>query len=139
MWVRQASKSDVKSILEIDPIAQASIDRRALIESSLEFGACWVAGRQETAEGYVVCSKEFFGRDFVAVLVVAEAARRNGVASALMDAVEQARAGRKLFTSTNQSNAPMQRLLVGRGYVASGVILHLDPGDPELVFMKDLS
>jgi len=45
---------------------------------------------------------------------------------------------RKLFTSTNESNQPMQQLLSVLGYVPSGVIHNLDPGDPELVFYLDL-
>jgi GNAT superfamily N-acetyltransferase len=77
-----------------------------------------------------VCSREFFGRDFVSILVVAEAARRKGVGSALMETVEQALAGQKLFTSTNQSNTPMQRLLAGRDHVAAGTILYLEPRRP---------
>lgn len=44
----------------------------------------------------------------------------------------------KLFTSTNLSNLPMQSLLVRLGYLLSGVIHHLDEGDPELVYVKYL-
>ncbi len=44
----------------------------------------------------------------------------------------------KLFTSTNQSNQPMQQLLDALGYLPSGVIHNLDPGDPELVYMLNL-
>ncbi len=45
---------------------------------------------------------------------------------------------RQLFTSTNQSNRPMQALLETRGYQKAGVIHHLDPDDPEIVFMRYL-
>jgi GNAT superfamily N-acetyltransferase len=139
MWVRRATTDDVPSILSIDDIAQTSADRRSQIASGVDRRTCWLAGRSQSVEGYVVCLREFFGRDFVSVLLVAEAARRNGIGSALMAAVEQAHTGRMLFTSTNQSNIAMQRLLAGRGYAAAGTILYLDPGDPELVFVKDLS
>jgi hypothetical protein len=44
----------------------------------------------------------------------------------------------KLFTSTNQSNKPMQVLLNRLGYRPSGVIENLDEGDPELVYMKQV-
>ena len=44
----------------------------------------------------------------------------------------------KLFTSTNQSNQPMQQLLGALGYIPSGIIHNLDSGDPELVYMLDL-
>nr|WP_252091205.1 hypothetical protein [Pseudomonas sp. MWU13-3659] len=41
---------------------------------------------------------------------------------------------KKLFTSTNRSNAPMRRLLERQGFVESGVVEHLDEGDPEQVY-----
>ncbi len=44
----------------------------------------------------------------------------------------------KLFTSTNQSNRPMQKLLEKLGYQPSGYIENLDEGDPELVYFKRL-
>jgi len=44
----------------------------------------------------------------------------------------------RVFTSTNESNAPMRALLGQCGYKPSGSIDNLDPGDPELVFVKFL-
>ena len=42
----------------------------------------------------------------------------------------------RVFVSTNESNQPMRTLLVGRGYKVSGIIEDLDPGDPELFFVR---
>jgi hypothetical protein len=42
----------------------------------------------------------------------------------------------RLFVTTNTSNAPMRALLAREGYLASGTIDNIDPGDPELVFVK---
>jgi hypothetical protein len=36
------------------------------------------------------------------------------------------------------SNTPMRELLSQLGYQSSGVVENLDPGDPELIFMKIL-
>jgi len=52
--------------------------------------------------------------------------------------VEQECRTPKLFTSTNESNAPMRALLAKLGFSPSGVIENLDEGDPELVFFKRL-
>ena len=41
----------------------------------------------------------------------------------------------KLFTSTNLSNQPMQRLLARPGWRSVGIIYGLDEGDPELFFL----
>ena len=52
--------------------------------------------------------------------------------------IESACPGEKLFTSTNESNAPMQRLCEKLEYVRSGRIENLDEGDPEIVYFKRL-
>ncbi len=44
----------------------------------------------------------------------------------------------KLFTSTNQSNEPMQQLLVKLGYFEFGIIYDLKPDDAELVYFLDI-
>jgi len=44
----------------------------------------------------------------------------------------------QFFITTNLSNHPMQRLLARLGYVSCGFIDQLDPGDPEIVYVKTL-
>ena len=80
----------------------------------------------------------FFGRAFVELLIVHPACRRRGVASALMRHLEAICPGDRLFTSTNRSNAAMQRLCDSLGFQHSGVIENLDDGDPEIVYVKFL-
>ncbi|HAA85639.1 MAG TPA: N-acetyltransferase, partial [Kosmotogaceae bacterium] len=58
------------------------------------------------------------------------------IGSMLMRHVEGLCESERLFTSTNQSNEPMQSLLEKMGYKRSGVIDDLDPGDPEVFFSK---
>ena len=64
--------------------------------------------------------------------------RRNGVGAALMKHMESECRTEKLFTSTNQSNIPMQRLLAKLEYKPSGKVENLDEGDPELIYFKKL-
>ena len=99
---------------------------------------CWLAGRGASPEGYLVLSRRhFFGRDFVSLVVVEARARRRGLASALFQAAEAGATTPQLFTSTNQSNRPMQALLDARGYRKAGVITDLDEDDPEVVFVRN--
>lgn len=86
--------------------------------------------------GYGILNRSFFQQHFIPLLMVAETARGRGVASTLVLALEAQCAGGKLFTSANESNAPMRRLLRKLGYRESGRIENLDDGDLELVFMK---
>lgn len=86
--------------------------------------------------GSVEMEYSFFGRGFVTTLKVVESHRRRGIGTALMEAVAARCETSQLFTSTNESNIAMQRLLDRLGYVASGVVHNLDPGDPELFYVR---
>ncbi len=86
--------------------------------------------------GLLLVHPPYFGHPFVELLEVHPDQRRRGVASALLAAAEAQCTTGKLFSSTNQSNLTMQALCAARGYLAAGVVLHLDPGDPELLFVK---
>ncbi|WP_454674069.1 N-acetyltransferase family protein [Achromobacter pestifer] len=136
--VRPASREDIDSIIELDPIATQEVGRRVFIVNAVAAGQCWVAVEAENASaliGYGVKNKSFFENNFVALIVVKVSARRRGVATAIMTTLESQCAG-KLFTSTNTSNTPMRRLLTRLGFVESGQIDNLDDCDPELVFVK---
>jgi len=62
--------------------------------------------------------------------------QRKGIGAKLIRHSEVLCKTEKLFTSTNQSNLPMRKLLKKLGYVQSGFIDNLDAGDPEIVYFK---
>lgn len=139
MWIRTATEEDFEAIASVDAAAHTDENRRVLISQAIAQESCWIAGRTDSPEGYIVLSRcHFFGRDFVSLLQVTPEARRQGLASALCRAAETGATTLQLFTSTNQSNGPMRALLETRGYQEAGTIDHLDPGDPEIVFVKYL-
>jgi len=133
--IRLASESDLPLVLATDHM-RTEPARRDFLRTAIEHHQCWLAEAGGHAVGYVVADESFFGYPFVALLMVAPPFRRGGVATALMKHVEASFSGTKLFTSTNQSNVPMQALLEHLGYVRSGVIENLDEDDPELVYFK---
>jgi GNAT superfamily N-acetyltransferase len=135
---RLAATKDRRAFGEFDPRAASDLHRREMIDSAIAARRCWVAERGGRVAAYGVLSKNFFGRDFVELVFVAESARRSGAGGAVLDAIERAVHADRLFTSTNESNAAMRALLAKRNYEASGRIENLDPGDPELVFVKIL-
>ena len=94
----------------------------------------WMAFLDREPAGYLVVG-HFFDHPLVEQLQVDSRFRRLGVASRLMAALEEDTPDR-VFVSTNESNQPMRTLLVGRGYKVSGIIEDLDPGDPELFFVR---
>ena len=139
MWARLGTDSDFEGIARVDYAAGVDEDRRALISKGVAQESCWIAGRDDLLEGYLVLSRRhFFGRDFVSLVEVTVSAWRQGLAGALFKAAENGATTQQLFTSTNQSNRPMRALLDARGYREAGIIDHLDLEDPEIVFVRYL-
>lgn len=134
--IRRARRDDIEAMTLVDPRLRADPRRTDYVLALLDLGLSWLAEGEGRALGYAIASTRFFHRPFVDLLVVADEARRRGVGTALMAACENQHDDDRLFTSTNESNQPMRALLVKAGYRVSGVIENLDPGDPELVFVK---
>jgi GNAT superfamily N-acetyltransferase len=134
--IRRARRADLPALAAVDPLLVTEAGRADHIGELLDVGLSWLAEADGAAAGYVVVTRHFFGHPFVDLLVVAEAQRRQGIGGVLMGQVEDSHDGDRLFTSTNESNAAMRTLLAQRGYDVSGIIENLDPGDPELVFVK---
>ncbi|HEY5095773.1 MAG TPA: GNAT family N-acetyltransferase [Candidatus Eremiobacteraceae bacterium] len=109
---------------------------RAWYDGVVSAGEALVATLEDKFAGFAIHHRNFFERDFLSLLVVEPMCRRRGVASALLAAVEARCDNRELFTSTNRSNAVMLAALARWGFISSGRIDNIDPGDPELVFLK---
>ena len=136
--VRLAGTRDRRALPEIDPNVASDLDRRHAIDSAIAARHCWIADYAGQPAGYGLASRNFFSRDFIDLVYVAEFARRAGVGAAILTAIENACGATSIFTSTNESNRPMRELLKSRDYKPSGRIENLDPGDPELVYVKFL-
>lgn len=137
--IRLAISDDTQSIFHFDQIAQQTEHRRAFIIRSIDAGTCWVIVEDEQVVGYAVLDYSFFEQGFISLLNIHPTYRRQHAGLHLMQYLETVCQTEKLFTSTNLSNLPMQSLLARLGYLLSGVIHHLDEGDPELVYVKYLS
>ena len=134
--LRRAGPADLDLLAQADPRLATTASYRAHIGELLGAGLSWAAVNETGAIGFAIVTRHFFGFPFVDLLVVAETARRHGTGSALMAKCEADHDADRIFTSTNESNAPMRRLLAKADWSVSGVIENLDPGDPELVFVK---
>ncbi|MET3057683.1 GNAT family N-acetyltransferase [Serratia marcescens] len=138
MFVRLATETDVAALIALDSVAEHEPQRAAQIRAWCGQGDCYLAEEQDVVMGYGVLHYHFFGCGFIEMLRVGERYRRRGVGQALITALKSHCRHPKLFTSTNRSNLPMQRLLLNAGFVASGQIDNLDDGDPEQVFFIPL-
>jgi len=138
MEIRKAQEADIPAICSFDQVVRTEDERRKFIQDSVRSGAASVAVLADQVVGYTVLEYTFFSRGFISILYVHPDHRRRGVATALVRHVEGLCETDDLFTSTNQSNRPMQALLVKLDYSPSGIVTNLDPGDPEMFYCKHL-
>lgn len=136
MMIRDATEHDIDGIIAIDHIAAAEETRRRHIREWIRRGCAIIALIDERVVGYAVLEYTFFSCGFISMLIVQEAYRRQGIATALVKRLEEACKTAKLFTSTNESNDPMQAFMASMSYEPSGVVHNLDDGDPELFYFK---
>ena len=136
--VRPASSSDAKALQALDSVVPADPGRARLIEKWLAEDAVLVTEVDGRVAGYGVYNHGFFHQSQVEMLMVAAENRGKGHGRQLLEALERLCDGPKIFVTTNASNRRMQRLLLRAGYTACGYIGELDPGDPELVFVKKM-
>jgi GNAT superfamily N-acetyltransferase len=134
--LRRIGPDDIAWMADADPRLASDAVHRAHIVDLLAAGLSWAAFADDAGVGFAVVTRHFFGFPFVDLVVVAETRRRCGVGEALMARCATAHDADRIFTSTNESNTPMRRLLVKADWLTAGVIEYLDPGDPELVFVK---
>ena len=129
-----ATEAEVAAVIGIAP---AGDERRAAIAAHIAARECHVAWQDGAAVGYLVLTRTFFHSPFIELVVVSPDARRTGIGRALLEhCIGLIPTGEKLWTSTNDSNTPMRALLPKAGFVESGRVDNLDPGDPELIFVR---
>lgn len=141
--VRAARLTDLPALAAIDDFALPGSERGDELHNFVTGarGRVLVSeipdGDAKSVIGYVaIAPRHFFGRDFIALVVVAPSSRRRGAGTQLLNAAVNEATSDTVFTSTNESNTAMRALLVHRGWLLSGVLDGLDEGDPEMVFYR---
>jgi GNAT superfamily N-acetyltransferase len=135
LTIRPAATGDLGRILAIDP-RRSDPNRQQRLIDALAGGECRVPEVSGDVLGYAVANASFYDYPFVWLVVVAEDARRRGVGAGLMQDALDRYPGRKVFTSTNESNGPSRAWIESLGFEPAGRIEHLDEGDPELMYVR---
>jgi GNAT superfamily N-acetyltransferase len=135
--IRPATAADLDALIGTDHVAVHSADRRDAIAEWVALGQCHLAAHDGAVAGYVALTRSFFRSPFIEMLMVGAAFRRIGIGRALVEyCIGLTPPEQKLWTSTNESNAPMRALLPQLGFEQTGLFEHLDEGDPELIFLR---
>jgi ribosomal protein S18 acetylase RimI-like enzyme len=134
----RTAKSEELPLLASLPHALHYEHPSTFIRHALGTKECLVADIGGSVAGYVVWDRGFYARPFLWMLGVSPDYRHHGVASALIERVEQLNTGHRLHTSTNESNGAMQSVLEGLGFARVGRLDDLDAGDPEIFYAKQL-
>jgi len=124
------SPEEIAGAVLLDQALMGSNDRADYIRSVAEKDGLSVALLSGEVQGFCCIDHGyFFEKPFVSLLIVSPDARRSGLGTGLLS--HCARAHPEIWTSTNQSNVAMRRLLDKAGWRYCGELTGLDDGDPE--------
>lgn len=134
--IRVAVAEDFYAIRNVDrEFVGDRLDRSSQISKAIDEMRCHIMSSDPTIQGFAISSHGTFkGMDFLDLVVVDPASRRQGIASLLIKNFQETCATTQCWTSTNQSNTAMISLLRKLGWQESDHIEELDPGDPDLFF-----
>ncbi|HEX4199889.1 MAG TPA: GNAT family N-acetyltransferase [Chthoniobacterales bacterium] len=133
--IHKATLEDVAAISAGDS-KFASGGREEFVRRAVQRGGAYVSEQSGKIIGLGVLEYTFFEHGFISLVYVSPSARRTGAGESLLRYFVAVCQTPKLFSSTNQSNRPMQALFAKVGFEPSGIIHNLDPDDPELVYYK---
>jgi ribosomal protein S18 acetylase RimI-like enzyme len=136
--IRRGTPADAAALRGLDTTLPVDPARAVAIDRWLTNDHVVVADLDGRVVGYGVFDHGFFGQSNVSMLMVHRDYRGQRIGEHILRRLEALGDTPKFYVTTNQSNHRMQRLLSRMGYRPGGYIHELDPGDPELVFVKDI-
>lgn len=138
--LRKASNKDKAAVVafydSIDQEESVQLSREEKIAKAISDETCFIILAGNKAIGFVIFDYRFFDQGWIELMIIGEAYRGKGVGGKVFDQIAERCKAEKLFTSTNQSNTPMQRALAKAGFSFAGQLMGLDEGDPELFYYR---
>jgi len=136
--IRPATADDIEALMALDTYLPIDPERATEIHEWVTAGGCVIAEVGGQPSGYAAIGR-FFRQPMIEILMVAEPHRRSGVGRALLRLLCAGCEAPRIWTSTNQSNLPMQSLLLSEGFVFAGALEGLSVNDPERFYYKSLA
>jgi GNAT superfamily N-acetyltransferase len=138
MRTRGPQPEDARAAVELAEMVVGAQRAAEVVRAHVERGELIVAEDAGEVVGMLAYRTDWFRCTFASLVVVAERARRRGVARALFAALEQASPSARLFSSTEETNAVAIQMHRALGFVPSGHVDNLPQGYRELLFYKRL-
>jgi GNAT superfamily N-acetyltransferase len=134
--VRLPRLADALACAELATQVIGSDRAGAFVKDHLERHHLIVAEARGEVVGFLAYRTDWFQCTFVSLVVVREDFRRRGIAREFFAAVEAVSPSPRLFSSTEETNAPSIRMHAALGFAPSGHVDNLPQGARELLFYK---
>ena len=138
--LRQATEDDKPLAIALDYALDKNqhigLKRKEQITKAISDNECFIILEGSEPVGFVLFDYRFFSQGWVELLIIDEKHRGKGIVGNVFNLLSQQCKTEKIFTSTNNSNLPMQKALTKAGFTFSGKLNGLDEGDPELFYYK---
>ena len=136
MRIREPRPDDARTLVQLAALALSQQRAAALVREHAQRRELLVADVDGDVVGFLAYRTDWFQCTFVSLVVVAERARRRGVARALFDEVLRRSPSPRVFSSTEETNAVSIQMHRALGFAPSGHIDNLPQGYRELLFYK---
>ena len=136
MEIRPPSAADADAIMALAAEVLGRERAGPFVRSHLDRHHVLVAADDGAVVGVIAYRTDWFQCTFVSLVAVVKERRERGIARALFRAVEQMSPSPRLFSSTEETNAPSIRMHTALGFAPSGHIDNLPQGYRELLFYK---
>ena len=140
--LRKARLKDKALVVDFDynlnKVEHVELKREEKITKAIYDEECFLILVENIAVGFVIFDYRFFDQGWIELIVIDEEYRGKGIGGKVFDLLCKKCETSKIFTSTNNSNTPMQKALTKADFSFSGKLNGLDEGDPELFYYKKI-
>ncbi|MBI2526865.1 MAG: GNAT family N-acetyltransferase [Candidatus Rokubacteria bacterium] len=137
--IRLPSLSDAGPCTDLAALVIGQERAGPFIKSHLERHQLVVAEADGEVVGCLAYRTDWFQCTLVSLVVVREDFRRRGIAREFFKTVEAVSLSPRLFSSTEETNAPAIRMHTALGFAPSGYIDNLPQGTRELLFYRRIA
>jgi len=134
--IRLPRLADRGPLVDLAAIVVGEARAGALVKTYLERHHLIVAEAADEVIGLLAYRTDWFQCTFISLVAVREDFRRRGIAREFFRSVEVVSPTPRIFSSTEETNAPAIRMHTALGFSPSGYVDNLPQGTRELLFYR---